>query len=194
MLEMALKEWAIVCDLLRDGELALLLRKGGISEVGGAGVFELEHERFALFRAWEHQKREMLKPAYRERGVLDETEPAEIVIDAYAEVGKIWRVVSRESVEALDDLHCWSAAQLDMRFGYKPERPLYLMALRVYRLRAAKRVAQHAAYRGCRSWVPLRGGDRIAGADLAGAVSAICDDRFAELIVRLDGVMDGGGV
>ena len=45
MLDIALKEWAVVCNLLLEGRLAVLLRKGGIAETGGAGVFELEHTR-----------------------------------------------------------------------------------------------------------------------------------------------------
>ena len=37
----ALKEWAVVCDALRDGRQICLLRKGGIREE--AGVFLHDH-------------------------------------------------------------------------------------------------------------------------------------------------------
>jgi hypothetical protein len=55
MIGVGLKEWAIVCDLLLEGKLAIMLRKGGIHESGGPGVFELEYPRCALFRSWAHQ-------------------------------------------------------------------------------------------------------------------------------------------
>src|SRR5690606_840280 len=54
MLTVALKEWAVVCDLLLEGKCSLLLRKGGVHEDRGPGRFELEHERFTLYPAWEH--------------------------------------------------------------------------------------------------------------------------------------------
>ncbi len=188
MLDIALKEWAIVCELLVSGELALLLRKGGIAETGGAGVFELEHKRFGLFPAWEHQKSEMLKEAYRTRPVLEETEPARIPLPGVGEAIRIWQVPSREAMDALDDLHCWSQAQIDMRFDYKPDRPLYLMAVRAWRLHEPKVIEQHAAYRGCRSWVPLRDGDDVAdGPDQL--TPAMDDDAFAAVVRRVDAVM-----
>ena len=52
MLRIALKEWAVICDLLLAGEQAILLRKGGVHEGTGPGQFRLEHDRFALFPAW----------------------------------------------------------------------------------------------------------------------------------------------
>ena len=55
MIEIALKEWAVICDLLVAGEQAILLRKGGIEEAEGPGRFRLKVRRFVLFPAWMHQ-------------------------------------------------------------------------------------------------------------------------------------------
>ena len=41
MLNVALKEWAIICDRLVAGDQAILLRKGGIDEADGPGRFRL---------------------------------------------------------------------------------------------------------------------------------------------------------
>jgi len=183
MLDTALKEWAIVCDLLLSGELKLLLRKGGIHESGGPGVFELEHPRFLLYPSYVHQKPEMIKPDYRGRvAVLDE-EPGEVTFAGLGEAGKVWRVPSREAFDTLDDLHCWSPAQIDMRFTYKPDRPLYLLAVRAYRLATTHTVKNHEEYSGCRSWVALRPGDAVED---AGAEPVIADEPFAGLIDLID--------
>jgi len=184
MLNIALKEWKIVCDLLLEGRLALLLRKGGISESGGPGVFELEHQRFGLYPSFEHQRPELVKPAYRDR-VQRLAEPKHVTFNGFAEVVTIWQVAGRARFDQLNDLHCWSAAQIDMRFNYKSERPLYLVALRTYRLRDPKTVETHVDYTGCRSWVPLRLEDTI---DDSGATSVVDDTEFGQIIGRVNSV------
>jgi hypothetical protein len=182
MLDVALKEWAIVCDLLLEGRLALLLRKGGIHESGGPGVFELEHPRFLLFPSWAHQKPEMIKEPFRERvRVLDE--PATIPFRGLAEAVKIWRVPSRAAIDSLDDLHCWTPAQIDMRFNYKPENPLYLMAVRAYRLANEASVPNRPEYAGCKSWVPLRPSEAV---DDAGATPALSAEGFGRVVGRVE--------
>ena len=182
MLDIALKEWSIVCDLMLGGRLALLLRKGGIHESGGPGVFELEHKRFVLYPSWEHQRPEMIKPEFSDRVELLE-EPKEIMFKGTGEVAKIWQIMNRERFDELEDLHCWLPAQIDMRFDYKPERPLYLIAVRVSRLREEKVVANHIDYGGCRSWVPLRSEDVV---DDAGATPVLGDTAFGHVIARVD--------
>jgi len=185
MLDIALKEWAVVCDLLLEGRLAVLLRKGGIDETGGPGVFELEHRRFVLFPSWAHQKPQMVKASYRERvEIMDE--PAEIPFRGWATAGEIWRVTDRSAFDQLDDLHCWTSQYVDMRFNYKPDRPLYLVAIRAYRLAQPKTVSCHAQYTGCRSWVPLRVGDEVE--DYAGE-PVMEDQAFDQVVKRISKVM-----
>ena len=183
MLDVALKEWQVVCDLLLDGELAMLLRKGGIHETGGAGVFELEHPRFALFPAWLHQVPNRMKPRYRDRVQRFRAEPSELTLRGMGAVDHIWQVPSRDAFDALDDLHCWSRPQIDMRFNYKPERPLYLMAVRVYRLAQPKTIANLESYAGCKSWVPLEGDDAV---DDSNATPVLDDAAFQCVVDRIN--------
>lgn len=183
---MALKEWAVICDVLLAGEQALLVRKGGIAEAGGPGRFRLEVPRFALFPAWLHQVAERIKPPWRERVKMFDREPAEIAIQGVGEVHHIWRVAARESLDALDDLHGWTPAQLDMRWNYKPHQPLYLLAVRVFRLRAAKSIANNPHYAGCKSWVELAGADAI---DETGATPVLADVQFNAIVSRIDAVL-----
>jgi hypothetical protein len=185
MLDIALKEWAVVCDLLLDGKLAILLRKGGIHESGGPGVFELEHPRFLLYPTWAHQKLEMVQPRFHSR-VQVQAEPGTVTLAGMAEVGRIWQVQDRAALDLIENLHCWTAAQIDMRFHYKPENPLYLMALRVYRLTRPKTVANTAAYGGCRSWVPLAPADVV---DETGAMPVLDDAAFAARVESVQGVL-----
>ncbi len=183
MLDTALKEWSIVCDLLLSGELSLLLRKGGIHETGGPGVFELEHPRFLLYPSYVHQKPRMIKPPLRDRvEVLDE-EPREITFRGLGEAAKVWQVPSRQAFDRLDPLHCWSPKQIDMRFNYKPDRPLYLVAVRAYRLAQPHTVKNHAEYSGCRSWVALRPSDAVEDAS---AVPVVADEVFAGIVARIE--------
>jgi hypothetical protein len=187
-IDIALKEWAIVCDFLTQGRCALLLRKGGIHEAGGPGRFRLDHDRFLMFPAWEHERLDWIKPAWltdEKMPSIDEperAEPSRIMFTCYAEAAKIWEVPSREAFERLDDLHPWGEPQIDMRFGYKPDRPLYLLALRAYRLAEPKTIPNRDAFAGCVSWVPLTSEDAF---DVRGAEPAMSDESFAEVLNRV---------
>lgn len=196
-LDIALKEWAIVCDFLAQGRCALLLRKGGIHEAGGPGRFALDHDRFLMFPAWEHERLDWIKPdwlppppelaaASELAKAVDEpekAEPSQIAFKCYAEAVKIWEVPSRDAFDRLDELHPWAAPQIDMRFNYKPDRPLYLLALRAYRMRCEVKVPNRDSFAGCVSWVPLDLADVI---DLSGAEPAMPGRDFDSLLAQVD--------
>ena len=60
----AFKEWAVVVDALGRGEQILILRKGGISEE--TRHFRISAERFLLFPTYEHQRADLLQPAFQD--------------------------------------------------------------------------------------------------------------------------------
>jgi hypothetical protein len=161
-LHVALKEWAVVCAALEEGRQIMLLRKGGIHETGGR--FELEHPKFSLFPTYLHQNKEMLKPSEHARFVAATAEPERITMSAAGEVTDIIQLKSRGQMDALEDQHVWTRPLIDMRFNYRPENPLYLMLVRVYRLAGAVVVENTPAYAGCKSWVPLTEAIRVEGA------------------------------
>lgn len=152
-LQIALKEWAVVCDALASGQQIVLLRKGGIYEA--AGEFEVENREFLLFPTYLHQNADMLKPRFRESLTPRTTEPEQIVIGAVGVVTDIIRIASRQQIDAIDGEHIWTPPLIDMRFNYRPENPLYLLLLRAYRLHAPATIQNTPAYAGCKSWVPL---------------------------------------
>lgn len=188
MLDIALKEWAVVVDLMLEGGLTLLLRKGGIHEIQGPGRFELEHRRFLLFPSWLHQKPLMMKEQHRPRVQVFGSEPHSYTITGVGEAARIWRVPSRRALDSLDALHCWTAEHLDMRWNYKPQNPLYLVAVRVSRLPVVqqKTIAHNPEYGGCKSWVPLRPSDAV---DDRNSAPVLCDADFASVVERGDATM-----
>lgn len=183
-LQVGLKEWAVVCDLLLEGRTAVLLRKGGIHERGGPGVFSLEHPAFLLFPSWEHQKAEMIREPYRSRVEIT-GEPEQLTFHGWGEVTKIWRVPDRGAMEAIEDLHVWTPAQIDMRFNYKPENPLYVVAVRAYRLASSVTAPNHWTYSGCKSWVPLK----CDPVETEGSIPAVSRDVFEQWVRQLDAAM-----
>jgi hypothetical protein len=158
---MALKEWAVICDALLAGDQTILLRKGGIEETDGPGRFRLATPRFALFPAWLHQRPERIKPNWRDRVQLFDREPTELTIQGIGVAEQIWQVPSRAALAALGDLHVWTTVQLDIRWNYKPHQPLYLIAVRAFRLSEPKTITNNPTYAGCKSWVELAPSDTI---------------------------------
>jgi hypothetical protein len=152
-LSIALKEWATVCRALETGRQMILLRKGGIYE--SAGEFQVEHPRFLLFPTYLHQNLKMLKPEADAGFEPHAAEPAKITLSSLAEVNDIIELTDRRQMDSFNNEHIWTAPLIDMRFNYRPQNPLYLLIVRVYRLRQSVTVENTPAYAGCKSWVPL---------------------------------------
>jgi hypothetical protein len=187
-LDIALKEWASVVRALESGRQILLLRKGGILEQGPKRQFEMNHAQFLLFPTYLHQSRGELKPEAEFQAAT--AEPNEVRITAAAVVSDIIQVESREQIDRLDDEHIWTPSLIDMRFSYKPEKPLYLVLLRAYRLHEPVTLVNSPAYAGCKSWVPLE--HSIPTGD---ALSVLDDVKFEHrrsvLVKKLQGKMGG---
>jgi hypothetical protein len=169
-LNIALKEWAVVCSALEAGRQIILLRKGGIYE--SAGEFEIEHRQFLFFPTFLHQNAAMLKSA----DITPVTEePRQLKISAAGIITDIVQMPSRAAMDALDDQHIWSKALIDMRYNYRPANPLYLLLVRTWQLRDAVTIANTPAYAGCKSWVPLENSIETTGA------SPVLDDDAYDL-------------
>src|SRR5439155_2450607 len=82
-------------------------------------------------------------------------EPAEVILSSAAIVTDIIRLRDRKQMDALDREHIWTPPLIDMRFNYRPQNPLYLLILRVFRLREPITIQNTSEYAGCKSWVPL---------------------------------------
>jgi hypothetical protein len=169
----ALKEWAVVCDELMAGRQVVLLRKGGILEQKKG--FQIEHERFLLYPNTEHQSREQLKPSFHPR--LDAYGPPAresgvVRVPGWCQVVDIVKTADPAKLRALEPFTCWTQALFDMRINYKPEKPNYVVTVRAYRLPEPISVPYHADYAGCHSWVPMKQEAPFAGAPV------LSDEQF----------------
>jgi hypothetical protein len=155
VLEIAFKEWAVICRALAEGRQALILRKGGIAESGGE--FRVEHGRFWLYPTFVHQQRDGIKPAALP--LLEDVEaqrPPEGVLRLthFAEVAGVYHVADLDALLALDDCHLWSEATVRARFAYR-QPGLFVLPVRVFAVPQAHELPETPAYAGCRSWVEL---------------------------------------
>ncbi len=174
-MRVALKEWAVVCEALAQGRQIFLLRKGGIAE--GKRGFELRYDRFVFFPTWEHQQRDWLQPERRKLfDKLEPSDPERIRIRHGARVEEIRAAPSDiQRLLAARDLHVWEEPYLRMRYGYRPDLPLYLVFVRACILPRPQSIPNDRRYKGCRSWVDL-----YEEIDVSEAADAISEDRFQE--------------
>jgi len=150
----ALKEWALVCDLLMSGRMSVLFRKGGINEKG----FWVEAEQFLLFPTYFHQNRDKVRPEFRsEFDAALSSAPSEgtLRVPALARVVAAIPVARNDGVYELEDLHPYTREQVDLRLEFRPKKPLVLLAVETVPLRAPMDVPVLERYAGCSSWVPL---------------------------------------
>ena len=181
MLQHALKEWAVICRALAEGRQALLLRKGGIAEPGGA--FGVEHSRFWLFPTYVHQQRAGIRP--EAVPLLEQVEaerpPAGVVrLTHFAEAGGVYRLRDLTLALMLAHLHLWSKETVRSRFAYR-QPGLFVVPVRVYQAATAFDLPLTKAYEGCRSWVELE-----QGLPTDGARPVLTDADFRDVQRSLD--------
>jgi hypothetical protein len=153
----ALKEWSVACRALEEGRQILLLRKGGLLDA--EGTFALESARFWLCPTKWHQDANLLQAAHHDLLQNDEPPAREVLrLSAWCEVVQTWALdvqdhATRNKLAQLD--HIWSERYLDVRLGYQTEKPIVVMALRVYAVAQPLVVSAQPEYFGCRSWIKL---------------------------------------
>jgi hypothetical protein len=150
-----LKEWAAAVQALVQGQVSLVLRKGGLREP--SGEFQLPAQRFWLVPTLEHQRPEFLQAAYA-HGVQSAPSsgwhPESLVLRAWAEVKEVVPIVHGNRLPKLEPFHCWTTPYLEQRLAWNPEKPLLGLVLRVYEV-APVTIPFRSAYGGCRSWIQL---------------------------------------
>jgi hypothetical protein len=181
MLSIAFKEWAVICRALAEGRQSLILRKGGIAEVGGR--FRPEHDRFLLYPTFFHeQHRTGIKPELLpllDAAEADRPPAGRLRFTHLAAVSSVSHVTDLEKALALDSLHGWTADTVRQRFAYRTPG-LFVLPVRVYRLTAPAEVVERPEYAGCKTWVEL---DTPVNTD--GATPVLSDEAFAEYSRRV---------
>jgi hypothetical protein len=179
----ALKEWAAIVHALLEGEQIVDLRKGGLREDGRH--FGVHAPRFWLYPTYEHQRPELVKAAYRHWVENDEPVDRAITVPGWAEVVGVATISDDTALANVDGRTIWSGEYAASRLHWKPRDPLWVLALRVYRLDEPITVPYRDEYGGCTSWVDLDGLPPTP--DARPAQPALSDVAFE---ARLQGVRD----
>lgn len=178
----------MIVHALLAGEQIVDVRKGGLREEGRH--FGVAASRCWLYPTAEHQRAELLKPAYRHWLDLAPAAPVgePITIRGWAEVVDHLTVTEPDVLAAAGGKWIWTPDYAASRLRWKRRDPLWVLVLRAHRLVEPVTVPWDAAYGGCTSWVTLAGlPDDPASLP---SVPALSDDAFA---ARRKGVLDALG-
>lgn len=151
----AFKEWAVVCRALAEGRQSLILRKGGIAEVGGR--FRPEHEQFWLYPTYLHEHADGVKPTALplfEQALAERPQSGRVVLDYFVQVAHAHQASDWKEVEALNDLHIWSPRAVRAKFDYRGPG-LFVLIVRAFRASAPIELIETPDYSGCKTWVKL---------------------------------------
>jgi len=153
----ALKEWAAIVHALLEGEQVIDVRKGGLREDGKH--FDLSARRLWLYPTAEHQRAELLKPAYRHWIDLATAAPVgeSITIAGWADVTDVATISEPEHLDALASKLIWTDDYASSRLKWKKRDPLWVLVLRAHRLDEPITIPWAEGYGGCTSWVDLDG-------------------------------------
>ena len=145
----ALKEWSAVVHALLDGRQQVLLRKGGIGEKR----FDVTVAReFMLFPTVAHSHAERVRPEFRDlldgRGLRQRRRSA-VVVRAAAKVVAALPVNRPDNIEAIEDLHIWTAESVRRdRLDFRPKHRLAVLVVQAIPLVEPVRTAAHTRLRG----------------------------------------------
>jgi len=147
----------VIVHALLEGEQIVDLRKGGLHEDGRH--FSLPTRRMWLYPTAEHQRAELLKPAYRHTVDLAASAPVgePITLPGWADVVDVATISEPEHLGAIDGKSIWSPEYAQSRLKWKRRDPLWVLVLRVHRLHEPVTVEWRGDYGGCTSWVTLDG-------------------------------------
>jgi hypothetical protein len=160
----ALKEWSAVVHALLDGRQRVLLRKGGIGEKRFDSTVARE---FLLFPTVAHSHAERVRPEFRD--LLDtaarDSGHDRLVVRAAANVVAALPVNRPDNIDALKDLHIWTADSVRRdRLDFRPKHRLAVLVVQAIPLIEPIALPRTPDYAGCRSWVPLPLTDPALGA------------------------------
>ena len=154
--DLALKEWAVAVKALSRGDQVMILRKGGIHKEDKD--FSMVHPEFLLYPTYEHQKAELLKPAFRNS--LEETFgendiPGLVTLSYWCMVTDKFELEDVSVLDTLSEYHMWTDNYAQARLHWRPKSPLTVALLRVYELQQPQALPILDEYNGCKSWVEL---------------------------------------
>lgn len=152
----AFKEWAVSCKALGEGQQVMIFRKGGIKERDH--VFKMEHPHFFLYPTYEHQDGASIKADKQgllQAALAEKPDLGEVKISYWAQVDEALPLKDMTPVLAQDANHIYSEASVRSRWEWQSSKPLWLLLLRVYKLKEPVTLEVLEDYTGCKSWIDL---------------------------------------
>jgi hypothetical protein len=153
----AFKEWAGVCDALSHGRQSVIIRKGGVSEGAGPGIFVPEYSEFWLYPTWVHQAEQGLSGDATGPPSAQLSRPdvvGLIPIRGLVRVDQIGRVESEKALPALEEFHVLTWETILKRFHYR-QPGLWVLSARVWLRDSALPIVATPEHAGCKTWVFL---------------------------------------
>lgn len=179
----AFKEWAGVCNALEQGLQSIILRKGGIREGPGPGVFVPDHAEFWLYPTAVHQAQQGLRIA-EPASVAPPHRPIGVVpIRLLARVELVGYILEEATLPALEVFHVLTAATVQQRFHYRTAG-LWVLGVRIWRRDAPYEIIATPEQAGCKTWVPLD-----SALPTSGLVPALGDRAWAGRLSRLKTIL-----
>jgi hypothetical protein len=158
LVNMAFKEWAVVCEALGSGRQSVILRKGGIAE--GSDGFAFSHWEFFLFPTRFHEtvEKTTLPPGF----ALPPEREGEVEIRFTAKIEWTCFLSDSERLEALGDFHILRDEVVEERFRFGEPPGIHVGFARVYRMSFPWVLPMEKRFGGCRSWVELPAAHEIS--------------------------------
>ena len=125
----ALKEWGAVVHALLAGRQSVLLRKGGIGEKR----FEVAAREFMFFPTVAHSHAERVRPECQDllTAAAGDSADDRVVVRAAAKVVAALPVNRPDNIEAIEDLHIWTAQSVrEDRLDFRPKHRLAVLVVR----------------------------------------------------------------
>jgi hypothetical protein len=150
----ALKEWSAVVHALLSGRQRILLRKGGIGEKR----FDVKAREFLLFPTVAHSHAARVRPEFRDLLATADSDSAadRLVVRAAAKVVAGLPVNRPDNIEAIEDLHIWTAESVRRdRLDFRPKHRLAVLVVQAVPLVEPVELPRTPDYAGCTSWVQI---------------------------------------
>jgi hypothetical protein len=184
----AFKEWAGVCDALTEGVQSIILRKGGIREGPGPGLFVPEHDEFWLYPTAVHQAEQGLRIEASGSRLHRAGSDGALAIRALARVEMIGFLDDAASLPALEEFHVLTEETVRKRFRYRTPG-LWVLVARIWRSGTAYAIMETPEQAGCKTWVTLD-----AGLPTSDLVPAVDDEAWTGRLQRLRSVFGGNSL
>lgn len=149
----ALKEWASLCELLLQGKMIGILRKGGLAD--SPGVFDHASKGFWIHPTHFHEQRSSLREGWSVPAATWEREaqanPGMVPIPAFCKLTGSYQINRLETALAWSRISPYTEEIVHTRFNYR-QPGIQLHTLRVYPVHPVLWVRDQSEWAGCKSF------------------------------------------